>query len=113
MVSALGNGVKGGKWFSLMDKVIRPTTLEAAWQSVARNKGAAGVDGQGVERFCGGAERYLAELHESLKNGSYRPSPVKRVEIPKGGRANPSARDTDSQGPDRADGSEDGHRADL
>ena len=41
MVSALGNGVKGGKWFSLIDKVVRPATLEAAWQRVARNKGAA------------------------------------------------------------------------
>jgi RNA-directed DNA polymerase len=30
MVSALGNGVKGGKWFSLVDKVIRLTTLETA-----------------------------------------------------------------------------------
>jgi RNA-directed DNA polymerase len=85
MVSALGNGVKGGKWFSLVDKAIRPTTLEAAWRKVARNKGTAGVDGQGIERFAAGAERYLTELHESLKNGSYRPSPVKRVEIPKGG----------------------------
>jgi RNA-directed DNA polymerase len=85
MVSALGNGVKGGKWFSLVDKAIRPTTLEAAWRKVERNKGAAGVDGQGIERFAAGAERYLAELHEHLKNGSYRPSPVKRVDIPKGG----------------------------
>jgi RNA-directed DNA polymerase len=84
MVSALGNGVKGGKWFSLVDKVIRPATLEAAWRKVERNKGAAGVDGQGIERFAAGAERYLTELHETLKNGSYRPSPVKRVEIPKG-----------------------------
>jgi RNA-directed DNA polymerase len=84
MVSALGNGVKGGKWFSLVDKVIRPTTLETAWHKVAGNKGAAGVDGQSVERFAAGAELYLSELHESLKSGSYRPSPVKRVDIPKG-----------------------------
>jgi RNA-directed DNA polymerase len=84
MMSALGNGVKGGKWFSLVDKVIRPATLEAAWRKVERNKGTAGVDGQGIERFAAGAERYLTELHENLKNDSYRPSPVKRVEIPKG-----------------------------
>ena len=43
MVSALVNGVKGGKWFSLVDKVNRPATLEAAWRKVARNQGAAGV----------------------------------------------------------------------
>src|SRR5258705_13941459 len=54
MVSALGNGVKGGKWFSLADKAIRPTTLEIAWRKVERNKGAAGVDGQSVERFAAG-----------------------------------------------------------
>ena len=84
MVSALVNGVKGGKWFSLVDKVIRPTTLDAAWHKVARNKGAAGVDGQSIERFAAQAERYLRELHDSLKDGSYRPNPIKRVEIPKG-----------------------------
>jgi RNA-directed DNA polymerase len=84
MVSALGNGVKGGKWFSLIDKVVRPRTLDIAWQRVARNKGAGGTDGQSIERFSHQAERYLAELQASLADGSYRPSPVKRVEIPKG-----------------------------
>jgi RNA-directed DNA polymerase len=83
MVSALGNGVKGGKWFSLIDKVIRPAPLEIAWQRVARNKGAAGVDGQSVERFALQAERYLSELQASLREDSYRPAPVRRVEIPK------------------------------
>lgn len=90
MVSALGNGVKGGKWYSLMDKVVRPTTLEAAWRKVARHHGAAGVDGQSIERFAAHAERYLQELQHSLEDGSYRPHPVKRVEIPKGdGRTRP------------------------
>ena len=83
MVSALGNGVKGGKWFSLIDKVVRPATLAVAWRHVARNKGAAGVDGQSVERFASQAERYLLELHTELKEERYRPSPVKRVAIPK------------------------------
>ena len=84
MVSALGNGVKGGKWFSLIDKVVRPATLDIAWQRVARNKGSAGVDGKTIERFGYQADRYLAELQRSLAEGSYRPDPVKRVEIPKG-----------------------------
>jgi RNA-directed DNA polymerase len=83
-MSALGNGVKGGKWFRV-DKVIRPETLEAAWRKVERNKGSSGIDGQSVERFAAGAERYLAELHQILKDGGYRPAPVKRVDIPKGG----------------------------
>jgi RNA-directed DNA polymerase len=83
MVSALGNGVKGGKWFSLIDKAVRPATLDIAWQRVARNKGAAGVDGQSIERFAAQSARYLQELQRSLTEGSYRPDPVKRVEIPK------------------------------
>ena len=83
MVSALGNGVKGGKWFSLIDKAVRPATLDIAWQRVARNKGAAGVDGQSIERFAAQSARYLQELQRSLTERSYRPDPVKRVEIPK------------------------------
>jgi RNA-directed DNA polymerase len=48
------------------------------------------VDGQSIERFAAQSERYLQELHDSLKDGSYRPHPVKRVEIPKGdGRTRP------------------------
>jgi len=90
MVSALVNGVKGGRWYSLMDKVYAPATLQAAWAKVQANRGAAGVDGQSVERFAGQAELYLSELAQALREGSYRPQPVKRVEIPKGdGRTRP------------------------
>jgi RNA-directed DNA polymerase len=85
MVSALDNGVKGGKWFSLIDKVCRRSTLDAAWQKVARNAGSAGADGQSTDRFAAGADRYLEELRQQLESDSYRPAPVKRVEIPKGG----------------------------
>jgi RNA-directed DNA polymerase len=84
MVSALVNGVEGGKWYSLMDKVYAPKTLALAWEKVKANRGAAGVDGQSVERFEGQAERYLTELGQALREGSYRPDAVKRVEIPKG-----------------------------
>lgn len=84
MLAALENGVKGGKWFSLIDKVYRPETLRAAWQKVKANAGAAGVDGQSVERFAARAEMYLEELRTALKNGTYRPQGVRRVEIPKG-----------------------------
>src|SRR5918994_5373424 len=85
MLAALGNGVKGGRWFSLIDKVYRAETLRAAWQKVEANAGAAGVDGQSVERFAARAEMYLEELGTALKKGTYRPQPVRRVEIPKGG----------------------------
>ena len=84
MVSALENGVKGGRWYSLMDKVYAPDTLEAAWSKVQANDGAAGVDGQSLERFAAQEELYLSELATALREDSYRPQPVKRVDIPKG-----------------------------
>jgi RNA-directed DNA polymerase len=90
MVSALVNGVKGGRWFSLIDKVTAPATLAIAWEKVRAKRGAAGVDGQSVERFSKQADLYLGELAEGLRDGSYRPQPVRRVEIPKGdGRTRP------------------------
>jgi RNA-directed DNA polymerase len=90
MLSALGNGVKGGKWYSLIDKVYASDTLELAWARVDANKGAAGVDGQSVGRFAAKADVYLTELATALREGSYRPQAVKRVEIPKGdGRMRP------------------------
>jgi RNA-directed DNA polymerase len=84
MVAALENGVKGGRWYSLMDKVYAPATLQAAWARVRANGGAAGVDGESIERFAAQAEHYLAELATALRTGEYRAQPVKRVEIPKG-----------------------------
>jgi len=90
MVSALDNGVKGGRWYSLMDKVCAPATLRSAWARVRANRGAAGVDGVSVERFAARSEDYLAELEAALRAGSYRPQPVRRVAIPKGdGRTRP------------------------
>jgi len=85
MLAALENGVRGGKWFSLIDKVYRPQTLQAAWHKVKANAGAAGVDGQSVKQFGFRAELYLAELEQALKSGAYRPEPIRRVEISKGG----------------------------
>ena len=85
MLTALDNGVKGGKWFSLIDKVYRKQTLKAAWHKVKENAGAAGVDRQSVEQFEARAEVYLEELERALRAGQYRPQPIRRVEIPKGG----------------------------
>lgn len=84
MLSALTNGVKGGKWFSLMDKVFAPKTLALAWAKVLANKGAAGVDGQSIGKFAAKAELYLSELSAALRDGTYQPQAVKRVDIPKG-----------------------------
>ena len=84
MLSALDNGVEGGKWFSLIDKAMALKTLEAAWQKVRVDEGAAGVDGLSIGRFAAKTDLYLSELTTALREGTYRPQAVKRVEIPKG-----------------------------
>jgi RNA-directed DNA polymerase len=86
MLEALENGVKGGKWYSLMDKVSSKRTLGLAWERVKRNKGSAGADRQTIAAFEARAERYLGEVSEDLKSGKYRPKPVKRTWIEKPGR---------------------------
>ena len=73
MLAALDNGVTGGKWYSLMDKVYAPRTLEAAWQRVQANAGAHGIDRMSVEVFAANAPRYLAELSQAVRTGSYVP----------------------------------------
>ena len=83
MLTALGNGVKGNKWFSLWDKVKRINTLQAAWLQVRKNKGASGVDKISIERFEANATHYLNELSKALQQGTYQPQAVRRVHIPK------------------------------
>lgn len=87
MLRALEDGVKGGKWFSLIDKVYSVATLRAAFDRVKRNRGAAGVDHVTVERFGSRLEDELEKLSASLRDGSYRPQAIRRKRIPKpGGR---------------------------
>jgi RNA-directed DNA polymerase len=83
MLAALEQGVKGGKWFSLMDKVYAPESLRKAFQQVKANGGVAGVDHQTIEMFERQLEQNLQTLSGSLKDGSYRPQAVRRAWIPK------------------------------
>ena len=85
MLTTLERGVKGGKWFSLVDKVYSGNNLKAAWESVRRNKGAAGIDRQSIKAFEGNEEKYLEELERSLREKRNKAKPVKRVWIPKAG----------------------------
>lgn len=71
------------KWYSLIDKVYTITNLVKAYQAVKANKGAPGVDGETVEAYGLKLQEKLNQLHHELKNGTYEPSPVLRVEIPK------------------------------
>ena len=85
MLTALEGGVKGGVWFSLIDKVYRPANLAAAMTKVVANHGAAGVDHVTVEQFRCHAAANLEKLQEQLRTGTYRPQPIRRVHIPKPG----------------------------
>jgi RNA-directed DNA polymerase len=85
MLTALRRGVKGGVWFSLIDKVYAPPNLAAAWAKVQANAGAAGRDGQTNAAFAEQAEWHLQNLHQKLRDGSYRPQPVQRVWVDKPG----------------------------
>ena len=83
MLAALEQGVKGGVWFSLIDKVTSIRALGAAWQRVQANRGSGGVDRETVQQFSRRVETGLNDLSERLRNGTYQPMPVRRVYIPK------------------------------
>ena len=113
MLAALGNGVKGGKWHSLMDKVYAPATLDRAWRKVRVNKGAGGVDAMSISKFELQQTLYLQELHDALKQQRYHVQAVKRVMIPKAdGSERPLGIPTVKRS-DCANGNKDGAGADL
>jgi RNA-directed DNA polymerase len=87
MLAALERGLKGNKWFSLIDKVRAARTLELAWEKVRANAGACGVDGITISRFAKDSQSRLLAVNEQLKRGTYQPKPVKRVWIDKPGSA--------------------------
>jgi RNA-directed DNA polymerase len=70
MLTALEQGVKGGVWFSLMDKVYSEDNLFSAYRQVAANDGAPGVDHITTEEFGHDLERNLKKLAEQMRNGA-------------------------------------------
>ena len=72
-------------WFTLVDKTYAPVNLGSAFQKVWANGGSAGADKQTVAHFARQAESELTRLHEQLRDGTYRPQPVRRAWIPKPG----------------------------
>jgi RNA-directed DNA polymerase len=85
MLTALEQGVEGGKWFRLWDKVFAERNLLAAFQQVASKAGAAGVDHVSVAQFERSLPESLWEVSDQLKHGTYQPQSIRRVHIPKPG----------------------------
>ena len=85
MLVALERGVKGNKWFSLIDKVASERTLGIAWEKVRSNAGACGVDRISVEFFAKDSRNRLLAVKEHLRKNTYQPKAIRRVEIPKPG----------------------------
>jgi len=85
MLEALEQGVKGGVWFSLIDKVHRPQVLLKAWFQVKGKGRAVGSDHQSLEQFEEQLESNLRKLEEEVRMGSYRPRAILRAYIDKPG----------------------------
>ena len=83
MLTALEAGLKGGKWFRLIDKVYALPNLRQALARVKANQGAAGVDHVTVEEFERDLEANLEKLSQALADDSYRPQAVRRHWITK------------------------------
>lgn len=104
MLTALEQGVKGGVWFSLIDKVHNPCNVWSAWCKAAANDGAAGVDHVTVKMFERDAENNVEHLARELKDGRYHPQAIRRHYIPKPGGGElrplgiPTLRDRIAQG---------------
>ncbi len=85
MLTALESGVKGGTWYSLIDKVSSLRNLKSAFTQVKRNDGSAGVDHVTIGMFEAHLEENLQLLAVSLQEGNYSPQAIRRVWIPKPG----------------------------
>lgn len=72
-------------YYSLYDRMLHEKGLLQAFSKVKSNKGAPGVDGQTIEDFAENLSEEIALLASELRQKSYRPLPVKRVEMPKAG----------------------------
>jgi RNA-directed DNA polymerase len=85
MLTALDEGVKGGKWFRLIDKVFAERNLRVSAGKVLANGGAPGVDHVSVEAFSEHLDANVTKLEAALRDGSYQPQAIRRTYIPKPG----------------------------
>ena len=68
---------------NLMEQILHKDNLNKAYKKVKSNKGAGGIDGMSVEEILGYLRNNQEQLIQKLKDGKYKPNPVRRVEIPK------------------------------
>ncbi len=68
---------------ALFAQVVEPGNLQRALKQVRQNKGAPGIDGMTVDELPEYLKRHWLAIRAHLETGSYRPQPVKRMEIPK------------------------------
>jgi RNA-directed DNA polymerase len=85
MLTALAQGVKGGKSFRLFDKVFAERNLLAALRQVAENGGAPGVDHVTADAFVRRLPESIWEVSDQIKAGTFQPQAIRRVHIPKPG----------------------------
>jgi len=72
------------RFHALYDKVCDPDILRSAWEAVRANRGAPGIDGETIQAIeHRGVAAFLADLRKALQQGTYRPAPARRVDIPK------------------------------
>ena len=67
----------------LLEFILSPANLNAAYKKVKGNKGSGGIDGMSTEDLLPYLNEHGSELVASLREGTYKPNPVRRVEIPK------------------------------
>lgn len=67
----------------LLEQILAGENLNLAYRQVKRNKGAGGIDGMQVDELLPFLRENRKELVQSLRDGKYRPQPVRRAEIPK------------------------------
>ncbi|AUN94165.1 MULTISPECIES: group II intron reverse transcriptase/maturase [Betaproteobacteria] len=67
----------------LLAQVLASANMEAAWKRVKSNRGSAGVDGRSIAETADYLRAHWPRIRETLLDGSYRPAPVRRVQIPK------------------------------
>ena len=68
---------------NIMERILARENVKRAWLQVRRNRGAPGIDGMTILEFPTYARAHWREIRQALIEGGYRPSPVRRVEIPK------------------------------